>query len=56
MKKVAIILTLTAAIGASVAYACVTYKQCCKRTYKGLVCIDKCSYEYCPYDYPIEYQ
>ncbi len=46
------VIAILIAIGS--AYACYQTKQCCKRDYKGLQCITKCDYQYCPYDYPIE--
>lgn len=50
------IIWIAIAIGAcaSISYACYKKKQCCKKDYSGMSCVQKCDYEFCPYNYPIE--
>lgn len=51
MKKLIIIGVL---LISGVTWACVNKKQCCRKRGSGIECVQKCGYERCPYNYPIE--
>jgi hypothetical protein len=53
MKTKIIITILTIAISTA-AYSCFKVKQCCRQDFNGITCIQRCDYDYCPYNYPIE--
>lgn len=54
MKKKLVMIAIAVAVMTGSAYACLTYKQCCRRGLGGLECIQKCEFEFCPLSHPIE--